>query len=52
MTYAPTRLHEEIAYVAYYFHWPLEQILDLEHRVRLHYVHEIGRINRMINEGR
>lgn len=28
MTYATDRLHEEIAYVAYHFHWSLEAILD------------------------
>ena len=29
MTYAVDRLHEEIAYVAYHFHWPQSEILDL-----------------------
>jgi len=28
------RLWEEAVYLAYYLHWPLEQILDLEHPVR------------------
>ena len=27
MTYATDRLHEEIAYVAYHFHWSLNEIL-------------------------
>ena len=30
MTYATDRLHEEIAYVAFHFHWSFEEILDLE----------------------
>ena len=34
MTYATDRLHEEIAYVAYHFHWSLDDILDLEHHDR------------------
>ncbi|MER6438279.1 MULTISPECIES: DUF6760 family protein [unclassified Streptomyces] len=34
MTYATDRIHEEIAYIAYHFHWSLETILDLEHRDR------------------
>ena len=45
MTYAADRLFEEVAYVAYHFHWPMDAILDLEHPVRLRFVDEIGRIN-------
>lgn len=42
MTYATDRLHEEIAYVAYHFHWSLEEILDLEHHDRRRYVQQIA----------
>ncbi|NGO73756.1 DUF6760 family protein [Streptomyces boncukensis] len=42
MTYATDRLHEEIAYVAYHFHWSLESILDLEHRDRRQYTAQIA----------
>lgn len=52
MTYAADRLHEEVAYVAYHFHWALDDILDLEHPDRLQYVSEIARINTRISEGR
>ena len=45
MTYAADRLYEEVAYVAYHFHWSLAEILDLEHPVRRRFVAEIGRIN-------
>ena len=31
MTYAPARIREEVAYVAYHFHWSHDEILDLEH---------------------
>ena len=51
MTYANDRLYEEIAYVAFHFHWPLEEILDLEHPVRRRFVEEIGRINRRLSRG-
>lgn len=51
MTYAASRLHEEVAYIAYHFHWALDDILDLEHAERLRYVAEIGRINTRINAG-
>ncbi|MEU8890827.1 DUF6760 family protein [Streptomyces sp. NPDC048442] len=42
MTYATDRLHEEVAYVAFHFHWGLEQILDLEHQDRRRYVDHIA----------
>ncbi|WP_196942965.1 DUF6760 family protein [Streptomyces sclerotialus] len=42
MTYATDRMHEEIAYIAYHFHWSLEEILDLEHRDRRRYVEQIA----------
>ena len=42
MTYAPERLHEEVAYVAYHFHWGHAEILELEHLDRRRYVAEIA----------
>jgi hypothetical protein len=45
------RLHEEVAYVAYHFHWPLETILEMEHADRGRWVAEIAKINRRLNEG-
>ncbi len=50
MTYAPDRIHEEVAYVAYHFHWALDEILDLEHGQRGRYVQEIASINTRISE--
>lgn len=50
MTYASTRLFEEIAYVAYHFHWSLEEILNMEHADRQRFVHEISSINRRLSE--
>ncbi|WP_421734264.1 DUF6760 family protein [Cellulomonas sp.] len=52
MTYAPERIHQEVAYVAYHFHWSLDAILDLEHPQRLRYVQEIAAINRRTTEER
>ncbi len=51
MTYATDRLFEEVAYVAYHFHWSLEELLDLEHPVRRRFVEEIDRLNRRVAEG-
>ena len=50
MTYAIDRLYEEVAYVAYHFHWPLDEILELEHSTRQRFIEEIGQINRRLTE--
>jgi hypothetical protein len=49
VTYATNRVYEEVAYVAYYLHWSLDEILELEHPVRRRFVEEIGRINRSLS---
>jgi hypothetical protein len=49
VTYAADRLHEEVAYLAYYLHWSLDAILDLEHPLRQRYVEEVGRIHSRMN---
>ncbi|MFF3867760.1 DUF6760 family protein [Micromonospora sp. NPDC001898] len=51
MTYGADRLHEEVSYVAYHFHWPRSEILDLTHAERARYVGEIARINTRMNGG-
>ena len=52
MMYAPDRIYEEVAYIAFHFHWPLDDLLDLEHAERQRFANEIGRINTRINAGR
>lgn len=52
MTYPVERIEEEIGYVAYYFHWGLDEILDLEHPDRQRYVARIASLNARVNEGR
>lgn len=42
MTCAPDRLLDEVAYVAFHLHWPLGEILDLEHADRHRFVEQIG----------
>jgi hypothetical protein len=49
VTYAPGRLFEEVAYVAYYLHWSLDSILDLEHPLRERLIDEIGKINEQVS---
>lgn len=48
--YPLERLHQEVAYVAYHFHWPQSEILALEHADRRRWVQEIAAINRRMNE--
>jgi hypothetical protein len=49
IAYPVDQLHEEIAYIAYHFHWSFDEILDLEHQTRLRYVEEIAKINRRLS---
>jgi len=41
---------EEVAYVAYYFHWPHDQVMNMEHRERQRWVAEIAKINQRLND--
>lgn len=43
-------LYEEVAFVAYHFHWPHDQVLTLEHAERRRWVKEISEINGRLNE--
>ncbi|WP_434447174.1 hypothetical protein [Lentzea sp. E54] len=49
MTYTAERLWEEAVYVAYYLHWPLDAILELEHPARVQVIKELNGIHRKIN---
>jgi hypothetical protein len=42
--YATDRLLDEVAYIASVFHWSLDEILDLEHPDRLHFVEAAQRL--------
>ena len=48
--YPSDRLFEEVAYVAYHFHWPYDQIMHMEHHERQQWVAEIAGINRRMSE--
>ncbi|MBH1934403.1 hypothetical protein I5Q34_08895 [Streptomyces sp. AV19] len=45
MTHPADRLREEVAYIAYHFHWACADILGLPHGERRAWVREIARIN-------
>jgi len=40
----------EVAYIAYHFHWALDDILEMEHQERHNWIAEISEINKRINE--
>lgn len=48
--YPAEQLQEEIAFIAYHFHWPREEVLHLEHRERWAWAEEISGINQRLNE--
>jgi hypothetical protein len=43
--YPIDQLWSETVYIAYYLHWPLGDILDLEHPARARIIEEISKIN-------
>jgi hypothetical protein len=45
VTYGADLLYEEVSYIAYHLHWPLEDLLDLEHADRRRYLQLIQRLN-------
>ncbi|MHB9032854.1 MAG: DUF6760 family protein [Anaerolineae bacterium] len=42
-------MYEEVAFIAYHFHWSFEDILNLEHGDRQRFIEEISAINRELN---
>ncbi|WP_348982737.1 DUF6760 family protein [Brasilonema octagenarum] len=48
ISYPSDKLYEEVAFVAYHFHWSQDDILSLEHNTRQSWVAEINKINQRI----
>lgn len=48
--YPIDQLTEEMAFIAYHFHWPHDEIMQLEHSDRRQWVAEISRLNQRMNE--
>ena len=44
------RVFEEVAYVAYHFHWPHADVMALDHVERRRCVAEIAHLNERLNE--
>jgi len=50
--YPLERVFEEVAFVAYHFHWDRDTLLDMTHRERHVWVREVSDINARINKSR
>ncbi len=48
--YPSNRLFEEVAFIAYHFHWPYDQIMCLDHKERQRWVGEVAQINKRLNK--
>ena len=47
--YPIEHLYEEVAFIAYHFHWPFAEIINLEHRERRRWCEEISKINKKLS---
>ncbi|WP_087666680.1 DUF6760 family protein [Caballeronia humi] len=48
--YRPEQIFEEVAYLAYHFHWPYTQLMTLDHLERRRWVEETAKIVDRIND--
>lgn len=48
--YPSAQLYEEMAFIAFHFHWPHAELMALEHRERRRWCREISAINRRLDE--
>lgn len=46
--YPVDRLYEEIAFLAYYFHWDHDLLMNMEHQDRKRWCREVSEINRKL----
>ncbi|OJF14202.1 DUF6760 family protein [Couchioplanes caeruleus] len=47
--YPQDELYQEMAFIAYHFHWAWTELMALEHAERRRWCEEISRINRQLN---
>lgn len=43
-------LSREVAFLAYYLHWPLGELMELSHLERHRWLREVSRINEEVND--
>lgn len=47
--YPLVQLYEEMAFIAYHFHWPYAELMALEHGERRRWCQQISTINRKLD---
>ncbi len=47
--YPKDEAYKEAAYISYYFHWPFEEVMQLDHLTRRRFCSEIGAIHKQIS---
>lgn len=50
LSYPLDQLVEEVAFIAFHFHWAHDEVMHMEHRDRRRWVAEISAINQRMNE--
>lgn len=48
--YPSSRLLEEVAFIAYYLHWPYHEVMGMDHVERRWWIAEVSRIHERLNE--
>ncbi len=51
MRYPSQAIFEEVAFIAYHFHWSREEIMTMPHAERRRWVEQISDINRRLSGG-
>ncbi len=50
ISYPLYKIYEEVAFIAYHFHWSFEEVVNMEHRERQRWCEEISKINKNLSE--
>jgi hypothetical protein len=45
LRYPPEAIWQEVAFLAYHLHWPLDDLLDLEHGDRVRMLRAVSNLN-------
>lgn len=49
MGYPVEKIYEEVAFIAYHFHWTHDDIMQMDHRERRKWCEEISKIHKKMN---
>jgi hypothetical protein len=47
--YPLEQLYEEIAFIAYYLHWPMRELMHVDHLERRRWCEEVSKLNRKLS---